>query len=158
MDQFINDNGTVTVPGSEWLALLFFAAAWYLNRRLEGNRWSPYLVLPVAIIGSLMWYASTWSATVCGWLGSFMTGVGSVFGSESVPVATIFGVVCILAVIGTFADLIIDSTYNVGAVWALIIAPVAAHGAAGGIGAFMHGAYGGITLGVVEMLSNVFGG
>ena len=72
MDRYITDDNVVQIPGVEWIALLFFVAAWYLNRRLEGNNWSPWVVLPIAIMGSLMWYASAWSANISG--GIFKTG------------------------------------------------------------------------------------
>jgi hypothetical protein len=150
MDQYINGDGSVTVPGVEWLALLFFVAAWYLNRRLEGNNWSPWLVLPTAIIGSLMWYASAWSAKTANGFESVLDAIGA-------PTVAIMSVICVLALAGTVADLIIDSSYNVAAVWALIIAPVAGHGAGGFVGEFVRGMYGGITLGVWQGIGDVLG-
>lgn len=151
MDQYINDEGYVTLPGVEWLALLFFVGAWYFNRRLEGLNWSPWIVLPTAIIGSLMWYASAWSANVGNGFMNVLDAIGA-------PAVTIMSVICVLALVGTIADLIIDSSYNIAAVWALIIAPVAAHGAGGFVGGFVRGMYGGITLGVWQGIVDVLGG
>lgn len=151
MDQYINDEGYVTLPGVEWLALIFFIMAWFLNRRLEGNNWSPWVVLPTAIVGSLMWYASAWSAKTS-------NGFSSVVDMLGAPVTITMSVICVIALVGTIADLIIDSSYNVGAVWALIIAPVAAHGAGGFVGDFVRGMYGGITLGVWQGIGDIFGG
>lgn len=139
--------------GTGLLSLLFFGAAWYLNSRLEGSKWSPWVVIPTGVIASLMLYASSWSRTVAGWFENIL----NMFG-DSVPTATIMGVLCVLAIVGTFADLIIDSTYNVAAVWALVLAPIMAHGAAGGVGAFVDGAYSGMTLGVLQALGDIFGG
>lgn len=151
MDQYINDEGYVTLPGVEWLALLFFVAAALLNRRLEGNNWSPWVVLPTAIVGSLMWYASAWSDKTAG-------GVSGVLNMIGAPVTIVMSVICVIALVGTIADLIIDSTYNPAAVWALIIAPVAAHGAGGFVGEFVRGMYGGFTLGVWQGIGDIFGG
>lgn len=150
MDQYINDEGYVTLPGVEWLALLFFISAWYLNRRLEGSNWSPWIVLPTAIIGSLMWYASAWSANVGSGFESVLNAIGA-------PATAVMSVLCVLALAGTIADLLVDSSYNIAAVWALIIAPVAAHGAGGFVGDFVRGMYGGITLGVWQGIVNVLG-
>lgn len=150
MDQYINADGYVTLPGVEWLALVFFVAAWLVNRRLEGNNWSPWIVLPTAIIGSLMWYASAFSAKTA-------NGLESVIGAIGAPETTIMSVICVIALVGTIADLIIDSAYNPAAVWALIIAPIAAHGAGGFVGEFVRGMYGGITLGVWQGIGDVFG-
>lgn len=151
MDQYITENGTLALPGVEWLALLFFIFAALLNRRLEGNSWSPWVVLPTAIVGSLMWYASAWSAKMSNGLGGVLDMIGA-------PVMITMSVICVIALVGTVADLIIDSTYNVAAVWALIVAPVAAHGAGGFVGDFVRGMYGGVTLGVWQGIGDIFGG
>jgi hypothetical protein len=150
MDQYINEEGYVELPGVEWLALIFFIAAWLVNRRLEGNNWSPWIVLPTAIIGSLMWYASSWSAKTS-------NGVEDLIGLFGAPVTTVMSIICVVALIGTVADLLIDTSYNIAAVWALIIAPVAAHGAGGFVGEFVRGFYGGVTLAVWQMIGDVFG-
>lgn len=152
MDRYITDNNVVQIPGVEWVALLFFVAAWYLNRRLEGNNWSPWVVLPIAIMGSLMWYASAWSANISGGISGILSGIGA-------PASTVMGVICLLALVGTIADLLIDATYNIAAVWALIVAPVAAHGAGGFVGGFVReGVYGGLTLWVWGSVGELFGG
>lgn len=155
LERLIND-GTVTYPAAGWLSLLFFVAAWYLNRRLEGNRWSPWIVLPTGVIASLMLYASTWSITLCGWSAGALVGLGNMFGAD-MPVVTIMGLVCILAMIATIVDLWMDSTYNLAAVWALIIAPVMAHGAGGGVGAFVEGAYSSLTVAAIGFVTKLFG-
>lgn len=140
-----------------WLALIFFGAAWYLNHRLEGNKWSPWIVLPVGVTASLMLYASTWAVWLAERFAAILEGVGGIFGAN-MPTATVMGILCILAIVGTFADLIVDSTYNVAAVWALVIAPVMAHGASGGVGSFVEGAYGGLTIAALQAVGNIFGG
>lgn len=150
-DQYIYD-GVVRIPGVEWVALALFITAWLLNRRLEGNNWSPWVVMPTAIIGSFMWYASAWSGKTADGAASLLNGMGA-------PATIILSLVCVIALVGTIADLLIDSTYNVAAVWALIIAPVAAHGAGGFIGVFVReGIYGGFTLGAWQMLGDMLGG
>lgn len=155
LEQLIND-GTVTYPAAGWLSLIFFTAAWYLNRRLEGNRWSPWIVLPTGVIASLMLYASTWSTTVCGWVAGALVGLGDMFDAE-MPITTIMGLVCILAMIATIVDLWVDSTYNLASVWALILAPIMAHGAGGGVGAFVEGAYSSFTLMAIGFVTKMFG-
>lgn len=150
-DQYINEEGYVELPGVEWLALIFFVAAWLVNRRLEGNNWSPWIVLPTAIAGSLMWYASAWSAKAA-------NGIENVIEMLGAPVVIVMSVICVIALVGTIADLVIDTAYNVAAVWALIIAPVAAHGAGGFVGEFVRGLYGGMTLGIWQAIGDIFGG
>lgn len=150
MDQFITSDGAVQIPGVEWIALALFITAGLLNRRLEGNNWSPWIVLPIGIIASLMWYASAWS-------GKTSNGLEAVLNAIGAPATGIISLIFVVAIAGTIADLVIDSTYNVAAVWALIVAPVAAHGAGGFVGEFARGTYGGITLGTWQMIGDVLG-
>ncbi len=150
------DDGTIRYAAAGWLSLIFFTAAWYLNRRLEGNRWSPWIVLPTGVIASLMLYASTWSVWLCEKVAGLLTGIGNMVDTD-MPIVTIMGIVCILAMIGTIADLWLDSTYNIGAVWALIVAPIMAHGASGGVGAFINGAYSSLTAAAIGLITSMFG-
>lgn len=150
------DDGTIRYAAAGWLALIFFTAAWYLNRRLEGSRWSPWIVLPTGVTASLMLYASNWSVWLCEKVAGLLVGIGNMI-DASMPVVMIMGVICILAMIGTVADLWLDSTYNIGAVWALIIAPVMAHGASGGVGASVNGAYSALTAAAIGAVTNLLG-
>jgi hypothetical protein len=145
-------DGVVQLPGVEWIAFALFLTAGLLNRRLEGNNWSPWAVMPIAILGSLMWFASSWAAKASNGVEGLLTGMGA-------PASALMSLLCVIALAGTVADLWLDPTYNVAAVWALIIAPVAAHGAGGFIGDFIReGLYGGTTLAAWQMLRDVLGG
>lgn len=151
MEQFITDGGSVQIPGVEWIALALFVLAWWLNRRLEGNNWSAWVVIPIAIIASFMWYASAWSAGIA-------RGGVALFGGMGAPATIIMSIICVAAIVGTIADLVIDSSYNVAAVWSLLIAPIAAHEAGGFVGVFVReGIYGGMTLWAWGALGGLLG-
>jgi hypothetical protein len=152
----IGGDGSVFYSAASFLAVAFFVMAAILNRKLEGNKWSPFVVMPIGIIGSLMLYASSWSTTICGWIAGFLNGVGAMFGGD-MPVNAIMGIVCIIAMVATIVDLWFDAGYNAAAVWALIIAPIAAQGAAGGVGGFVNGAYSALTIGAIKLVTEAFG-
>jgi hypothetical protein len=143
--QGLIQDGAVQYAGAGWLALVMFVLAHWFNYKLSGNNWSPWVVMPTGIIGSLVLYVSTWSAAISGW-------VLGIIG------ATIMGIICLGALVGTIADLWVDPTYNTVAVWCLIIAPVMAHGSAGGFGGFIDNAYSSLALTALGLVIGLFGG
>ncbi|WP_017541585.1 hypothetical protein [Nocardiopsis halophila] len=118
-----------------FLAICCFAAAKWLDKKLTMKLWGGLVPLLVGLAGSMLLYASAMSTTAVGWANNIMEPLTSTFGSmigEPLSMATIYGVVCIAGFAVTVMDLWKDHTYNSKATTALIITPIAAHGAAGG--------------------------
>jgi hypothetical protein len=139
-----------------FIALVLFTAAWIINEKANGNRVGAIFALVLALAGSFVLYASTWSETWCGWLGSLLTGVGNLFGGEmSLPF--VFSTVCVIAVFVIAVDLGVNAKDNPWAVGALLVAPVVAHGASGIIGGMAHGFFGGMALAVIDALKSLTG-
>jgi hypothetical protein len=141
--QNVANGGTVQYAG--WIALVLFLLAHWFNYKLSGNGWSPWVVMPTGIIASLILYLSPWSTAVSGWVTGLLG-------------ATIMGIICLAALVGTIADLWFDPTYNTTAVWCLIIAPIAAHGAVGGFGTFIDSTYSSLSLAALMAVLSLFGG
>jgi hypothetical protein len=133
------------VPYAGMIAIVMFLLAHWFNYKLSGNSWSPWVVMPTGIIASLILYLSSWSNSIAGWV----TGLIG---------ATIMGIICLAALVGTIADLWVDPTYNTVAVWCLIIAPITAHGAAGGFGTFIDNTYSSLSLAALMAVTGLFGG
>lgn len=141
--QNLANGGTVQFAG--WTALVLFLLAHWFNYKLSGNSWSPWVVMPTGIIASMILYLSPWSTGISGWVTGLLG-------------ATIMGIICLAALVGTIADLWFDPTYNTMAVWCLIIAPIAAHGASGGFGTFIDNTYSSLSLAALMAVSSLFGG
>ena len=140
-----------------WLSIAMFAAAWYLNKRLNGWSWSAWVVLPLALMGSMLLYASGWGLALSGLMSGALGWLGGLVGAP-LPVAMVMGIIAALALIATVVDLFKDHTYNRAAVLALIIAPVAAHGSTGAVGTIVHAIHGGGADLSVAAVSALFGG
>jgi len=139
-----------------FIALVLFAVAWIINEKANGNKVGAIFALVLALAGSFVLYASTWSETWCGWLGSILTGIGDMFGADmSLPF--MFSMACVAAVFIIAVDLGVNAKDNPWAVGALLVAPVVAHGASGIIGNMAHGFFGGMALGVIEALKSLTG-
>lgn len=156
MNDVVALESTLGNGAAGFVSVILFAAAWYLNYKLNGKNWSPFLVMPVAFGAAMLLYASTWSATWQGWLASFLGGLGNLFG-VSMPTTILMSVIFVGALVAMVMDLLIERDYNVAAVWALLIAPVAAHGAGGVVGNFAEGMFGGMALAVIGAVNQLFG-
>jgi hypothetical protein len=132
------------------LALAFFAWAWWTNRKGSSKAAGISAVI-LAVIGSMLLYASPWSLA----LGKLVVSTLGMFGDLSVhPIMTIL---CLALIGGVVYDLWDDPTYNVGAVWALIFAPIMARGATGIAGSFLEGAFGGLSMALLDAVKQMFG-
>jgi hypothetical protein len=136
-----------------WMAIGFFVVAWVLNQRLEGQRWSPYVVMPVATAGSIMMYAATWSTSWANGLTGFMHNF-----SAGMPTEVIFSMICVATFAAVIADMWFDPTYNLTAIFMLVLLPVASHGAGGIVGSFMEALYTAFSLGTLDAIKELFGG
>lgn len=158
MQEYLAIESTLGNSAAGFVAIVLFVGAYILNEHLSGKRLSPFLVLPLALAGSFMLYASTWSQAWANGVRSALNGVGGVFGIDDMPTNFIFGMAVIIAVIVVAVDLSVDPQDNPAAVWSLFIAPVAAHGASGNVGAVADGFFGGMALAIIEAVKSIFGG
>lgn len=119
-----------------FLSLCMFGAAFWLNKKLKGKKWAGLLALLVGLAGSMLLYRSPASQTILGWSDELFVGplaeMVSGWMGEPLPLATVYGVVCIAGFAITVMDLFKDHTYNTMAIVALVITPVAAHGTGAG--------------------------
>ena len=118
-----------------FLAIVFFVWAQWLDKKLRMPIWGGLIPLLVGLAGSMLLYASALSSTVAQGLNYVVEPLASQLGSmigEQLPLSTVWGVVCIAGAAVTVVDLWKDHTYNSKARTALIITPIAAHGAGGG--------------------------
>ena len=118
-----------------FLAIVFFAWAQWLDKKLRMPLWGGLIPLLVGLAGSMLLYASALSSTVAGWFNYVVSPLAGQLGAlmgEPIPLSTVWGVVCIAGAAVTVMDLWRDHTYNSKARTALIITPIAAHGAGGG--------------------------
>ncbi|GAA4928537.1 hypothetical protein GCM10023224_04710 [Streptomonospora halophila] len=118
-----------------FLSLVLFYTAFWLNKKLKG-RTAGMSALVVGLGASMLLYRSQASQTILGWCNDNLVGglagfVASAFG-EPLPTTVIWGVLCIGGFAITCMDLYKDHTYNTIAIVALIVTPIAAHGASSG--------------------------
>jgi FtsH-binding integral membrane protein len=126
------------------IAIVLFIAAHFINYKWgQGTRWA-YAALALGICASFLFYSSTWAAYASDMLEGFL---GTV----------VMSVVCVLAIIATIADIWNDPDYNNAAVWALLIGPVAALGSGGWVYGIASVLYGGMTIVVQGLVSQVLG-
>ena len=154
---YIAIESTLGNGAAGFVSLVLFVGAWILNNVLDEKKWSAFLVLPIALTASFVLYASTWSATWCGWIGGLLNGVGGMFGVNDMPLSFIFSLAVVVAVVVVAADLSIDPRDNPAAVWSLFIAPVTAHGAGGVVGNAADAFFSGMALGLIDAVKQLTG-
>ncbi|MEU5859332.1 hypothetical protein ABZ799_28805 [Nocardiopsis dassonvillei] len=120
-----------------FLSACFFGGAYWLDGKLTMKFWGGFIPLLVGLAGSMLLYASPASQTILGWLNNWPIGpltswLGGLLG-EPLPVSVVYGVVCIAGAVVTGFDLWKDHTYNPVAITALVLTPIAAHGAGDGV-------------------------
>jgi hypothetical protein len=156
MSEVVAIETTLGNGAAGFIALVMFVLAWVINEKGNGSKAGAIFVLVLAIAGSFVLYASTWSETWCGWLGSILTGIGDMFGAEmSLPF--VFSAAVIAAFFVVVIDLGVNIKDNPWAVGALLVAPVVAHGSAGVIGSMAHGFFGGTALAIIEAIKSLTG-
>ena len=133
------------------LAIVLFIAAHFVNYKWGQHTKVAYAALILGICGSLVLYASTWAMWASSRIAGFIDGFGGV--PSHVAMGAVFG----LAVFATIADIANDPEYNRAAIWALLIGPVFAHGTAGWVYVIGEVIYGGLTIVVQSVLTEVLG-
>lgn len=117
-----------------FLAAVMFIAAWWINK--QKFKKSGLLALIIAFGGSMLLYRSSASVTILEWANNTLVGsIADMFGDmlgDPLPTSVIWAVVCIAGFAVTVVDLIKNHHYNAAAITALVITPVAAHGAGSG--------------------------
>lgn len=140
-----------------FLAAIMFGAAWWINK--QGFKKSGLLALVIAFGGSMLLYRSPASQTILGWLNETLVGsisdmVGGMLG-DPLPSSVVWAVVCIAGFAVTVVDLIKNHQYNPAAIIALVITPIAAHGAGSG---FLPAMIDGLHNGGAQLVSGIVGG
>jgi hypothetical protein len=134
-----------------------FAIAWFWNDRMQDSKLVGWVCVTMAVLGSVVLYASA----IAMWLSekavSLLNGVGGMFNMGNIAPWTL-GFVCLAAFGVTVYDLLHEPEHNPGAVAALVVAPVASHGTSGFLHQSMEVVYGGLSLGTLDGLQRFFGG
>ncbi|MFE0267265.1 hypothetical protein ACFWZ7_14405 [Nocardiopsis alba] len=117
-----------------FLSAVMFGAAWWVNK--QDFTKSGLLALVIAFGGSMLLYRSPASQTILGWandtlVGSISDMVGSMLG-DPLPTGVVWAVICIAGFAVTLIDLWKNHEYNPAAIIALVLTPIAAHGAGSG--------------------------
>jgi len=140
-----------------FLAACMFGAAWWINKQTFKK--SGLLALVIAFGGSMLFYRSPASQTALGWLNdSLIASVSDMVGGmlgDPLHSSVVWAVVCIAGFAVTIADLIKNHKYNAWAIVALVITPIAAHGAGSGA---VPGLIDGLHSGGAEFVSGIVGG
>jgi hypothetical protein len=138
-------------PYTGSIAIVLFIAAHIVNLKFgRGTRWA-YVALGAGIAASFLFYASTWAT----WAADKVS--GAIDGFAGVPAHIIMSVMCLLALLVTYADLKHDPDYNNAVIWALLIGPVAAHGSSGWVHLGGEILYGGLTIVVQDLVAQLLG-
>lgn len=138
-------------------SIIVFTSAFIANNRLEGKKVSPFVVLPLALAGSFLLYASTWSQSLMNLVSGILDTVGGIFGVDDMPNSFIFSAAVLISFVAVAADLSVDFKDNPHAIAALFVGPIAAHGAGGVIGSFADGFFGSLALAVIEATKSIGG-
>lgn len=140
-----------------FLAAIMFGAAWWINKQTFKK--SGLLALVIALGGSMLLYRSPASQTMLAWLNESVVGalsemVGGML-NDPLPNSVVWAVVCIGGFAVTVRDLWKNHEYNPYAIAALVLTPIAAHGAGSGA---LPGAIDAIHTGGATAVSSFVGG
>lgn len=139
------------------VAIGLFGVAWFWNSRMQDSKIVGYVCVTIAVLGSVVLYASALAMWLADQAVSLFNGIGGMIGvGEMAPWA--LGFMCTAAFGITVYDLLNDPEHNPGAVASMVVAPIAAHGTLGVLHKTMEVIYGGLSLGTLEALQQFFGG
>ena len=138
------------------VALALFAVAWFWNDHMQNSKFIGYLCVTIAVMGSVVLYASALAMWLSGCAVSLVNGVGGMLGAGSIS-NWVLGFVCIAAFGVTVYDLIKEPEHNPKAIACMVIAPIAAHGTLGVMHGAMEVVYGGLSIGTLDALQRFFG-
>ena len=139
------------------VALGLFMVAWFWNSRMQDSKIVGYVCVTIAVLGSIVLYASALAMWLAEKAVSLFNGIGGMFGADNTAPWAL-GFMCIAAFGITVYDLLNEPEHNPGAVAAMVVAPIAAHGTLGVLHKAMEVVYGGLSLGTLEALRQFFGG
>lgn len=134
-----------------------FVVAWFWNDRMQSSKLVGWTCVTIAVLGSVVLYASAIAMWLAERAVSLFNGVGGMLGVGDVA-PWVLGFVCIAAFGVTVYDLLNEPEHNPGAVAAMVAAPIAAHGTNGVLHGAMEVVYGGLSLGTLDALQRFFGG
>lgn len=134
-----------------------FAIAWFWNDRMQDSKVVGWVCVTMAVLGSIVLYASALAMWLAEKAVSLLNGVGGMFTTGDVA-PWVLGFVCLAAFGVTVYDLLNEPEHNPQAVAAMIAAPIAAHGTSGFLHQTMEVVYGGLSLGTLDGLQRFFGG
>jgi uncharacterized membrane protein (UPF0136 family) len=144
------NNGTVEWSGAGITALVLFVAAWILNKWGREQEWTPVVVMVLSVLGSFVFHASQWSASIGAGMASWMT-------DNNWPATLVMGIAFGVSMFVIIADLKVDPRVNGWAVTMLFVAPITAHGTSGWIGAIVNFGYESLTALALGLVTNAFG-
>lgn len=139
------------------VALGLFAVAWFWNNRMQDSKIVGYVCVTMAVLGSIVLYASALAMWLSDQAVSLFNGIGDMIGVGAIA-PWVLGFMCIGAFGVTVYDLLNEPEHNPGAVAAMVVAPIAAHGTLGVLHKTMEVVYGGLSLGTLDALQRFFGG
>jgi len=117
-----------------FLALCMFIGAWKING--QTFKGSGIIAVLIGFGGSMLLYRSPTSQTILNWLNDnimgAMTGAIGASLNDPLPPSVVWAVLCIAGFVVTIFDLWKNHQYNAWAIAALVITPIAAHGAGSG--------------------------
>lgn len=139
------------------VAIGLFMVAWFWNSRMQDSKIVGYVCVTIAVLGSIVLYASALAMWLAEQAVSLFNGFGGMIGvGDMAPWA--LGFMCIAAFGITVYDLLNEPEHNPGAVASMVVAPIAAHGTLGVLHKTMEVVYGGLSLGTLDALQRFFGG
>lgn len=139
------------------VALGLFALAWAWNNHMRSSKFVGYLCVGIAVAGSVVLYASAPAMWLADKAVSIVNGIGDMLGAGDVS-WWVMMLLCLGAFGYTVYDLLDDPEHNPGAVAALVIAPITAHGTLGVFHTIMEVVYGGLSLGTLDAIQRFGGG
>lgn len=139
------------------LALILFGGAYLLDAATGTKRGPAILALLMAAASSIMFYGSTWSVMVQGWIGGAIDLVFGIVGVDNPPTSFIFSIAVVVTLVVIGFDLKTNPWDNPAALWSLILAPIAVHGSGGVVASVSHHFFGAMAFGLIEVFRNLTG-
>lgn len=139
------------------LALILFAGAYLLDAATGAKKVPAILALLMAAASSIMFYGSTWSVTVQGWIESVLSGTFGIVGVDNPPTSFIFSIAVVVTLVVIGFDLKANPWDNPAALWSLILAPIAVHGSGGVVASVSHHFFGALAFGLIDVFRNLTG-
>lgn len=138
------------------LALILFFGAYILDVT-TGEKKPAITALIMAAASSIMFYGSTWSVMVQGWIAGAIDLIFGLVGVDNPPLSFIFSTAVIITLFVIGFDLKTNPWDNPVALWSLILAPIAVHGSGGLVATVSHHLFGALAFGLIDVFRNLTG-